>query len=74
MLQEGDLSRAIATNMDAGLASVDRETRTLRYAGAKISLYWSDGQQVGEIKGGRRAILVIGVKESTPMKLSCTLV
>lgn len=56
MLQQCDLPRAIATNMDAGLAYVDRPSRTLRYAGAKISLYWSDGQQVGEIKGGRRAI------------------
>ena len=28
----------------------------MRYAGAKISLYWSDGHQIGEIKGTRRAI------------------
>lgn len=56
MLRQCDLPRAIATNLDAGLACVDRETRTLRYAGAKISLYWSDGKEVGEIKGGRRAI------------------
>ncbi|AWB32698.1 biofilm regulation protein phosphatase SiaA [Orrella marina] len=56
MLQQCDLPRAIATNMDAGLAYVDRENRILRYAGAKIGLYWSDGQEVGEIKGGRRAI------------------
>lgn len=56
MLQQCELPRAIATNMDVALAFVDREKRSLRYAGAKIGLYWSDGQQVGEIKGGRRAI------------------
>ncbi|MDD2884445.1 MAG: biofilm regulation protein phosphatase SiaA [Dechloromonas sp.] len=56
MLQHCDLPRAIATNMDAGLVVVDRLRGTLRYAGAKITLYWSDGQTVGEIKGGRRAL------------------
>jgi serine phosphatase RsbU (regulator of sigma subunit) len=56
MLQHSELPRAIATNMDVGLACVDREARTLHYAGAKISLYWSDGQAVHEIKGGRRAL------------------
>ena len=56
MLQHSELPRAIATNMDVGLACVDREARTLRYAGAKISLYWSDGQAVHEVKGGRRAL------------------
>lgn len=56
MLQQCELPRAIATNMDAGLAYVDRDKRSLRYAGAKISLYWSDGREVGEMKGGRRAI------------------
>lgn len=56
MLQQCELPRAIATNMDIGLARADRATGTLRYAGAKISLYWSDGDEVGEIKGGRRAI------------------
>lgn len=56
MLQACELPRAIATNMDVGLAFVDRQNRSLRYAGAKIGLYWSDGEQVGETKGGRRAI------------------
>lgn len=56
MLQHSELPRAIATNMDVGLACVDRQARTLRYAGAKISLYWSDGQAVHEVKGGRRAL------------------
>ena len=56
MLQHSELPRAIATNMDVGLACVDQEARTLHYAGAKISLYWSDGQTVHEVKGGRRAL------------------
>lgn len=56
MLQHSELPRAIATSMDVGLACVDREARTLRYAGAKISLYWSDGLAVHEVKGGRRAL------------------
>lgn len=56
MLRHCDLPRAIATNMDVGLAHVDRTARILRYAGARIGLYWSDGTEVGEIKGGRRAI------------------
>ena len=51
-----DLPRGIATNMDAGLAYVDCAKRTLRYSGAKISLYLCDGQTVQEIKGDRRAI------------------
>jgi serine phosphatase RsbU (regulator of sigma subunit) len=56
MLSDCALPRAIATNMDVGLAYVERGARRLRYAGARISLYWSDGREVGEIKGTRRAI------------------
>lgn len=56
MLSSCNLPRAIATNMDVGLAFVNQRKRKLRYAGAKISLYWSDGEEVGEIKGIRRAI------------------
>ena len=56
MLDQSALPRAIATNMDAGLVSVDRATRRLRFAGAKISLYWSDGKDVGELPGARRAL------------------
>ena len=56
MLKHSELPRAIATNMDAGLACVDRSTKILRYAGAKIALYWSDGEEVGEFHGGRRPL------------------
>ncbi|NKF22449.1 biofilm regulation protein phosphatase SiaA [Solimonas marina] len=51
-----DHARHIATRMDAGLAYVDRGAGLLRYAGAKTSLYWSDGQQAGELHGDRRAV------------------
>ncbi len=56
LLQQGNMPRAIATSMDAGLAWVDPGNRTMRYAGAKISLYQCDGQEVKEIKSARRAI------------------
>lgn len=56
MLQHCEQPRALATNLDAGLVYLEPEQRRLRYAGAKISLYWSDGDEVGEIKGGRRAL------------------
>ncbi len=56
MLDQSTLPRAIATNMDAALVSVDRRARRLRFAGAKISLYWSDGEEVGELPGARRAL------------------
>lgn len=57
MLRESELPRAIATNMDAGMVSIDTGARTLRYAGARMSLYWSDGSHVWVAKGGRRALL-----------------
>lgn len=56
MLRQEDLPRAIATNMDAGLVHVDEQQRVLRYAGAKIGLYWSDGDEVGEVRAARRAL------------------
>lgn len=56
MIDQSTLPRAIATNMDVGLVCVDRGARRLRFAGAKISLYWSDGEEVGELAGARRAL------------------
>ncbi|SFN05228.1 Serine phosphatase RsbU, regulator of sigma subunit [Formivibrio citricus] len=56
MIGQCDFPRAIATNMDTGLVYVDRSRNILRFAGAKIGLYWSDGREVEEIKGVRRAI------------------
>lgn len=56
MLHEESLSLALATNMDAGLVWVDHAARRLRFSGARIGLYASDGQEVREYKGGRRAL------------------
>ncbi len=55
-LQGTEAAQAIATHMDAGLVFVDRRRGLLRYAGARISLYHSDGHEVNAIKGGRRAL------------------
>ncbi|MEI8249882.1 MAG: SpoIIE family protein phosphatase [Synechococcus sp. ELA057] len=49
-------SRSIATSMDMGLVVLDFENRRLRFAGARISLYWSDGQAIDWISGENRAI------------------
>lgn len=56
MLHNDPAHSQVATNMDAGLAYVDFESRTVRFSGAKVSLYWCDGQEVGEASGDRRAI------------------
>lgn len=57
LLDKRELPRALATNMDVGLVYIDRAAGLLRYAGAKVSLYWSDGDEVGEIKGSRHALV-----------------
>jgi phosphoserine phosphatase RsbU/P len=46
----------IVTHMDAGLVYADFKTRAITFAGAKISLHWCDGENVGNIKGDRCAI------------------
>lgn len=46
----------VATHMDAGLAYVDFGTQSVTFSGAKLSLYWCDGENVGEVKGDRAAI------------------
>lgn len=56
VLADGPIERAIATSMDVGLVFVDQEAQRLRFAGAKIALYWSDGEGVGHLKGERRAL------------------
>ena len=56
MLQECELPRAIATNLDAGLVFVDLKRSMLRFAGAKINLYWSDGNEIGQLDANRRSI------------------
>ncbi|SDT09440.1 Serine phosphatase RsbU, regulator of sigma subunit [Halopseudomonas litoralis] len=56
MLSDTPQFRSLATSMDAGLVYVDRRARQLYFSGAKISLYYSDGEQIEYVAGGRRAL------------------
>jgi len=56
MLRDDGTQHALATNMDVGLAYVDFNQRQVTYAGAKIALYYSDGETLQEQPAGRRAI------------------
>lgn len=56
MLHEEELAHGLATNLDLGLAFVDTEQRKVIYAGAKIALYYCDGDEVREVRAARRAI------------------
>ncbi|MEC4718848.1 biofilm regulation protein phosphatase SiaA [Noviherbaspirillum sp. CPCC 100848] len=62
MLKAQGGERDIATIMDAGLVHVDVANRRATFAGAKISLYWSECGEGGEVedigsaKGGRRSL------------------
>jgi serine phosphatase RsbU (regulator of sigma subunit) len=56
VLSEALLARALATSMDVGLVMLDRERSVLRFAGARIALYWSDGSQVQMVRGGSRSL------------------
>jgi serine phosphatase RsbU (regulator of sigma subunit) len=51
-----DIAQSLATTMDAGLVWVDTARRSLRFAGAKIALYTSDGREVREFTGGSRPL------------------
>jgi len=57
MLQDVNMPRGLAATMDAGLVFVDPLQQQVLFSGAKMSLYWTDGQQVDEIKGKGRVIL-----------------
>jgi serine phosphatase RsbU (regulator of sigma subunit) len=56
MLADMQLPNALATNTDCGLVYIDRAAGRLLFAGAKISLYESDGIDCREYRGGRRAL------------------
>ncbi|MEB3353231.1 MAG: SpoIIE family protein phosphatase [Cyanobacteriota bacterium] len=56
VLSEAQLTRAIATSMDVGLVFLDFDAQVMRFAGAKISLYWSDGHSVEMAKGDNRSL------------------
>jgi phosphoserine phosphatase RsbU/P len=56
VLGEARGTQAIATSMDAGLVYLDLQARILRFAGARISLYWSDGRTVEMAKADSRSL------------------
>jgi len=56
MLRDQPEQQALATNMDVGLVHVDTAAREVTFAGAKIALYYSDGETVEQLPGARRAI------------------
>ena len=56
VLSEAQISRAIATSMDVGLVFLDFNEGIMRFAGAKISLYWSDGERVELARGDNRSL------------------
>lgn len=56
MLGQEEFTHSLATNMDAGLVRVDHQSKLLHFSGARISLFASDGNDVREYKGARRAI------------------
>ncbi|MDN3556389.1 biofilm regulation protein phosphatase SiaA [Halomonas maura] len=55
-LHKDTLPRSIATNMDMGLVWVDPVAGRLTFAGAKMSLYASDGDRLEVHAGGKRAL------------------
>ncbi|WP_151703450.1 biofilm regulation protein phosphatase SiaA [Nitrincola alkalilacustris] len=57
MLKEHDMPSALATNMDVGLVLAEPNHNRMIFAGAKMSLFLHDGQEVLQIKGGKRALL-----------------
>jgi len=56
LLPQDQLPDSIATSMDIGLAWVDPMAGILTYAGAKIDLHASDGEQLETLTGHRRAL------------------
>lgn len=56
MLSDSEETKSVATNMDVGLAYVDLTAQQVTFAGAKISLYHSDGEVVEHLPGARRAL------------------
>jgi sigma-B regulation protein RsbU (phosphoserine phosphatase) len=57
MLQDFDLPRGLATNMDAGLVLLDPAQSRVVFSGAKLSLYVAQGERVEEFKGDGRALV-----------------
>jgi serine phosphatase RsbU (regulator of sigma subunit) len=56
ILRDDQMARSIATSMDMGVVLLDFTARRLRFAGARISLFWSDGRQLNSVSGDNRAL------------------
>jgi serine phosphatase RsbU (regulator of sigma subunit) len=56
LLATAQMSRALATNTDAGLVYVDPQAGDIVFAGAAIDLFLCDGQRVEQLRGSRRAL------------------
>lgn len=56
LLEEGQLSRLLATNTDVGLVYVERGARRLTFAGAAINLFISADGEVRQLAGSRRPL------------------
>jgi len=56
MLPESEQRKALATNMDMGLAFIDNQQTQLTFSGAKMSLYMTDGSSVDVLAASRRAL------------------
>ncbi len=56
MMSDTQAAKRIAANADAGFIYVNPQENILRYAGAKMNLYGSDGDVVKEWVGGKRSL------------------
>ncbi|RNF52558.1 HAMP domain-containing protein [Marinomonas hwangdonensis] len=56
MLNEEVSANKVATNADVGLVYVPKEGDVMRFSGAKIALYGSDGRAFVKYPAGRRAL------------------
>lgn len=56
ILRDDQATRSIAKSMDMGLVLLDFTARRLRFAGARISLFWSDGVTLNSLSGDHRAL------------------
>lgn len=56
MLEASELPGTIVTTVDAGLIYVNRSEKRLMFAGAKMGLYWSDGERTRRVSSDRRSV------------------
>lgn len=56
ILRDDQATRSIAKSMDMGLVLLDFTARRLRFAGARIALFWSDGVELNSMNGDHRAL------------------